>query len=170
MKKTVFTTEDTESTEVRKKLSSNFLCVLCVLCGYFLFSGCSRYDPWSVKYIENSSRLCYHSADKLGGIDIEMLKTEEKLTSYLQIRSGMLETEKAVLIAQNKEYFFTLDRHRGGQRFNIPEEMQTLMINLLNEEIGFAIKMGGYKEKIEPGNFKKKFKNSNYTIPFHLPF
>ncbi|HSX11886.1 MAG TPA: hypothetical protein VLF61_00145 [Rhabdochlamydiaceae bacterium] len=115
-------------------------------------------------------RLYYQSEDKGGGIDIEMLKTENRLTTYLQVRSGMLETEKAKIFVDGQEYLFIVERHRGGQRFNVPQEMQQLMLDCLSKEKSFILKLAGYQEQVEPGNFKKKFESSGYSIPFHLPF
>ncbi|HSX03271.1 MAG TPA: hypothetical protein VLG76_00930 [Rhabdochlamydiaceae bacterium] len=136
----------------------------------FCLCGCAKPDHWSVKHIETTSRLCYHSEDKVGGINLEMLKTNERLTTYLQIPSGILDVEKAKIIVDDKEHVFAVERHRGGQRFNVPDKMQELMIGLLNDGKSFIVKIAGYKEKIEPGNFKKKFESGSYSIPFHLPF
>lgn len=137
---------------------------------FVLCMSCSHQDQWSVKHIETVSRLCYHSEDKVGGIDIEMLKNNEQLSTYLQVRAGIIATDKAKLIIEGKETAFTLERHRGGQRFNVPPQMQEMMLQALTNGKSLILKVAGYQEIVEPGEFNKKFQNSSYTIPFHLPF
>lgn len=151
-----------------------------------LLSSCVKSDHWSLNRIQTKGidsalcRLYYHTKDRVNGIDIAMIASGAKITTYLQVHSEAIppfskdpQKARGKLLFQDQELFFLADRHSGGQRLNLTDEIQKKILELLEQNIAFIIRIDGYEEKVTPGLFKEKFQTvqqNSYIIPFHLPF
>ena len=124
-------------------------------------SACTHADQWTTSHIKikgldsGLTRTLYHTKDKVNGIDIELLEAKEHLTAYLQVHSQTIPPCKndpkkcsGELIVRDRTYLFLAERHAGGQRLNVPQDIQTLMIKLIEEKKSFTLKIEGYEETV----------------------
>lgn len=131
----------------------------------FFLVACTHADQWTVSNIRTKgldsalSRFLYRTEDKINGIDIEIIGTKERLTTYLQVHSQMIPAQKSKgeIVVGNQVYPFLAEYHAGGQRLGVPEDIQMLMIELLKQKKSFVIKIEGYEETVSPSFQNLKF-------------
>lgn len=137
---------------------------------FALLSSCSTNTPWAVTHITgngpefHSAKLTYHSRDKVKGIDLEFLKTQDSLKLYLNVHSRPIPRSaefpnmaQVVLQIENKNITFNAIRHQGGHRVLVPVSIQELIVSSLNDAIPVTIHLAGYETTIEPAHFSEFF-------------
>lgn len=109
----------------------------------------------------DSSRLAYLSSDKINGIDLEFFFIQDGLKSYLVTHSRPIPSSRddshlsqAVVQTQGKTHTFLIHRLKGGQKLLLTQEMQELLLSLLSRDEPLTLKLEGYQEVIQPGQFK----------------
>ena len=151
-----------------------------------LLFGCIKEQKWSLQHVKSkkhlfdSSRLCYRTADRVNGIDIAIIHIKKKSLVYLEVHAQRIppylgDEKKAHLkfLSKNKEYLFQAERHTGGQRVALPNEIQDRLIELLKSSFSLTIELDGYRETIDPSSFElllRKLDQPFYHLPFHLSF
>jgi hypothetical protein len=150
------------------------------------FFSCAAKSQWEVSHIKggsaefNSSRLAYHSEDRVNGIDLEFLKTKDSLNLYLHVHSRPIpcfqdspKKAKVTVQAEDKSYTFSALRHEGGQRLLLPSSIQEIIIETLKNGMPVVIHLEGYDVSIEPACFSDFFYKLHYpprfSSLFHLP-
>lgn len=128
-----------------------------------------------------STKLTYRSMDPVHGIDLEFLKTEEHLNTYLNVHSIPLSPHKGnpqsapfILEIEGKIFRSTVYRLSGGQRFLLPSELAEKIICALKNHKEVKMTLASYKTLLRPEDFSSKFEKLlhpwHVQNPFHLPF
>lgn len=145
--------------------------------------SCTKSSQWSHREIHtahapfDSHCLYYRTLDPINGIDIQILRTQEMLSTYLQVHSQgipLLKTDpqkvKVTFISENEKRSFLVECHQGGQRLLLPSSVQQVLLDLLQKNSPVTIELEGYSETVHPESFLQKMDKSSFKIPFHLPF
>lgn len=168
--------------EIRKRSSPIFLVPFL----FFLLS-CHEKSRWtadkitSEKKTHTSTRLSYFSKDRVNGIDLEILRTEEHLKLYFHVHSTpiptdpQLPTHSSISFLIGDEKFHTKGyRMKGGQKILLNEKDAEFLLATLAEGKQVQVFMKGYKTVIDPHGFieTKKQLESPFFSPhfFRLPF
>lgn len=151
-----------------------------LVCLFFL--SCSAKSPWVSQSIKtgnpdyNSTRLVYHSPDKLHGIDLELLKTGETTRLYLIVHSHTVPPYKgdpkraAVLLTiDKKSYTVIAGRREGGQKLLMPDSARELILSALKNGTFIDISLKGYTAKVTSENFSSKYQEWEHPSPFSNP-
>jgi hypothetical protein len=148
-----------------------------------LLFGCSHHSHWTSDQMNSnkkefcSTKLSYSSKDPLHGIDLEFLKTEDRLKLYLNVHSvpvsSYQDDPKSALLKLNidgKMIRCQTYRFEGGQRFLLPDEIANIIIHSLqnNKEVTFILP--GYRSTIKTEGFSSKFDQLIYPFPLQNPF
>lgn len=133
-----------------------------------LLASCQRNAQWQYHNIHETTskttRIHYRSHDPVQGIDIEMIKADGEMITYLQVHSQPIVpsedcTEKALvkMVTNKKQKTFLASIHRGGQRVRLSEILQTELISSLAEGNPVTLELSGYRESVNPTYFKQVF-------------
>jgi hypothetical protein len=131
---------------------------------------------WSVSQMEtgqeefNSSRLTYSSRDKINGIDLEWIQTEDKLYCYLQVHAHPIQHPRITLIIDDRIEAFDALCHRGGHRLLLPEEASQKIMVALRAHQSLALKVDGYESMIDPTSFEQSLQKMQKPLFFHKLF
>ena len=123
----------------------------------------------------SSSKLSYYTHDKIHGIDLEFLNTEEGLTCYLNVHSVRLNKEtKGSLFIDNEQHPLEAHVRQGGQKLIVSEKTCHLLVETLLSGKEVEIRLPGYRAFIAAEGFKEKFNKmeelDHLRNPFHSPF
>ena len=145
--------------------------------------ACSRSSPWAFSQVHSereefrSTKLTYASHSPVNGIDLELLKTQERLTAFLNIHSipippGREDPKRAMLFLtiDGKKSEHAVYRLDGGQRFVLDEETTTLLIEALKEKQDVALSLSSYRTLLKPEGFGPGFERLNHPFPLENPF
>ena len=168
------------TTTLIKRFRQTFLLLL--LC----CASCKSNNSWTFDRVEsgssnfNSTRMTFPSPDPINGIDVELLRTSNRLYAYLNVHSlpiPQLNNHPKhafvyFLIGEEKHRFEALCRE-GGQRLLLPDEATTLLISAMQKQQTIDIKVSGYAAQVTPSGFStyysKMVHSPLFPNPFHLP-
>ena len=128
-----------------------------------------------------SSKLTYYTKDKVHGMDLELISTQESLKAYLTVHSTPPKPHKGdekkrivELDISGEKQLFEAYCHEGGQRICLPENITTLIVETLSKNLSLKIRVPGYATTIHPEGFENQFAKTAqsplFKNPFHLPF
>lgn len=141
-----------------------------------LFASCQRNSQWQYhninETVSKTTRIHYRSADPVRGIDIEMIKADGEMITYLQVHSQPIlgsdaDAEKAQvkILTKKRQKTFLVPIHRGGQRVRLSEILQTELISSLSEGNLVTLELSGYRESVNPAYFKQVFAKLSEKSP-----
>jgi hypothetical protein len=153
---------------------------------FVLLVGCSSHSHWAADRIHSgkkefsSTKLTHLSPDPVHGIDLELLKIEERVTVYLNIHSipvpphqGNPKNALVKLDIDGQTHRCEAYRLEGGQRFLLPDEMGKLLIDALQRDKEVTLTLPGYRSTVKAEDFSEKFQRflspPPLQNPFHLP-
>ena len=160
-----------------------FLPVLTLL----LLASCRSTNPWSVDRVTsgntkfNSTKLTHFTNDPIHGLDLEFLKTHDRLYVYLNVHSTPIpplktdpESSFVYISVESEKHRFEAHRREGGQRLLLPDSAVELIISSLEQQHPITIHVAGYQSLIAPSEFSKQYQKIKqsplFENPFHLPF
>jgi hypothetical protein len=148
-----------------------------------LVCACSKQSHWAFDQVHSerkefrSTKLTHRSHDPGNGIDVELLKTDEHLNVYLNIHSipvppSKVDPKKTTVNIAIGEKRLTCEAYRleGGQRFLLPEEISTSLIEALCQRVPVIISLTGYRTILNPQDFPSKFESLQNPFPIENPF
>jgi hypothetical protein len=129
-----------------------------------LLCACSHPTQWEQSRVHgasseyDSSRLVYHSQNRMTGIDLEWIKLENDSFFYLNVHGPAIQQSHIVLIIDNEREVFEGLSHAGGHRVAIPDAYKDKILNAILAEKPITLQIDGYIEKIGQyhNNNKKK--------------
>lgn len=154
---------------------------------FLLLISCNKQSHWAFDQIRSdktefcSTKLSYFARDPVNGIDIEFLKSNDRLNAYLNIHSIPIKPHKEnptgapirINIA-GKTLHCNAYRLGGGQRFLIPQHITQILIDALKKQKEVSIALASYHTVIPSEDFSSKFEKLLNPIsienPFRLPF
>ncbi|MFI5334731.1 MAG: hypothetical protein ACHQT8_06195 [Chlamydiales bacterium] len=141
----------------------------------FLLPACSRRDPWQLQQIRtgnsafNTSKLTWINPDRVNGLDLEMISSEEGLRMALVAHSDpiapyALDEKKALvkISSAQKERVLLASRREGGQRILLPEETYPFILYALQEGQSVTFRVPGYRTTVQSKNFSTHLKKIRY--------
>lgn len=152
----------------------------------FLLFACTKQSHWAFDQVHSdhkefrSTKLTYTSGDPLHGIDLELLKTDERLNVYLNIHSLPIAPPKSdpksaqvTIDADGCPKRFSVYRMAGGQRFLLPEDATQLLIDSFKQRKDVSITLLGHRTVFRSEDFSVKYEKVlhpfRFQNPFHLP-
>lgn len=124
----------------------------------------------------DAAKLKYPTSDKVSGIDVEFLQTQESLSTYLCVHSVRLkERSQGFLIIDGTSYPLHAHVRQGGQKMILSEESSSLLTESLLQGKSVEIRLPeGYRAILSPIGFREAFErlqdHSSFKNPFHHPF
>ena len=151
-----------------------------------LLCSCAQNDNWTVDHIQtgneafSSSKLSFPTHDAVNGIDLEFLRVEGQLHTYLQVHSQAIppyqgNPKEALVTLQMGETTFSgiAHRHEGGQRLLLSNPLQEYLLKALQDQTSVTIRLEGYKTVVATEQFLEhfaEFQGSPIRNHFQLPF
>lgn len=145
--------------------------------------ACSRSNPWAFSQVHSereefrSTKLTYASHSPVNGVDLEFLKTHEKLTAFLNIHSIPIPPGKndpkhtaLFLTIDGKRSEHTVYRLAGGQRFILDDETTALLIGALKEKQDVTLSLSSYRTLLTAEGFGQGFEKLIHPFPLENPF
>lgn len=144
--------------------------------------GCATSSPWNVSYLQGagSSRLSSPAHDRVNGVGVEMVYTQNSLRTYLEVHSQTIppyhgnDKEAIITLKTTDQTFHAIaHRHAGGQRLLLPADLQQILIDNLLSNQPVTIELQGYRETLSPEHFSDKYhriKKPSLNVPIQLPF
>ncbi len=146
--------------------------------------SCGKQSHWAFDQIHSnksefcSTKLTYRSLDPAYGINLEFLKTQDSLNTYLNVHSiplkGKQKDVPLKIEIDGKVLRASAYRLAGGQRFLLPQETANLLIDALKNGKEVSMTLVEYKTTFKPDDFSQKFEKLLHPLPiqnpFHLPF
>lgn len=131
-----------------------------------LLVSCQVTSQWRCQKIRTLDacdciRVTYRSENPSNGIDLEFLRTEEGVISYLQVHSAPIsskeERAKLKISSDSSSFTYLLPLHKGNQRIRLDKEVQEKLITLLYQKKPITLNLGTYSETINPHPFEKVY-------------
>lgn len=157
--------------------------IFCLL----LLQGCGPKHAWSLNQVPSTgsefASCKLNHAPKYPGqeIELEFLRINNDVELFLVIRGQPIpsdptnpkETALTITTDSATVHAFVF-RHSGGQKFAVPSETRTLIVQSLQEGRKITLSLPGYSCSIDPLGFTASYehflKNPFMENPFHLPF
>jgi hypothetical protein len=136
------------------------------LCAPFFFSSCSKPCPqWEFQNITsscphfNAGKISLYPENPGSGLELEIARTSDDLRMYLNVFSlGVCPLAEnkvpVVIIISDHRYEVLADVFQGGQRFLLPAEIYTPILEALFSDEMVTISVGRYRENIFGSGFQ----------------
>lgn len=147
-----------------------------------LFS-CSKESRWAFDEVYSdqaefcSTKMTWRPPDPINSVHVELLNTQEHLRVYLNIHSTPVsayrgDPQKALLIMDidGEKSQYEIRRLEGGQRFLLPDDIATALIEALQNQRSVTLSLPGYSSRLTLDDFSTKFQKLLHHSPFYNPF